>query len=134
MTDEAKPSSGRTIEVWLTEWQAAEDWIEVRVGQRVAWTLTDDVGWLDLLFDGARGVDFVLDTYADADHSPVLVEVSGVVRAVEAVACRHTADGEYVRGSDTATAVHSTLDALPFGALAAIEPTGFILTLELDNA
>ena len=135
MTAGAGARRAGTIAVWLTEWQAAEDWIDVHVGQRVAWTLTDGAEWwVELLFDGRRSVDLVLDTYAHESHSPMLVDVSGAVRGVEAVSCRRVAGGEPERGSATATPVRSTLDALPFGALASIDPTGFIITLELDGA
>jgi hypothetical protein len=133
MTDALERPEAGAIAVWLSEWQATEEWVDVHVGQRVAWTLTQETTpWVELLFDGARGVDLVLDTYAHPSHSPVLIDVAGVVRAVEAVSCRHAPGGDYERGSATVTAVRSTLDALPFGPLAALEPTGFILTLDRD--
>lgn len=134
MTDDRQRHDGEMIAVWLSEWQAAEDWIEVHVGQRAAWTLSGgEARWIELLFDGRRSIDLVLDTYAHPSHSPVLVDVTGVVRAVEAVSCRYVAGGDAEHGSGTATAVRSTLDALPFGPLASLAPTGFILTLELDR-
>lgn len=134
MTVDQGPPARDTITVWLAEWQAAEDGIDVHVGQRVAWTLTHDLDeWIELLFDGARRVDLVLDTYAQESHAPVLIDVAGVVRAVEAVACRHGAGGQAERGSAIATPVRSTLDALPFGPRASLDPTGFILTLEVDR-
>lgn len=138
MTDVETAPGAATIAVWLAGWQAQDDRIDVRVGQRVAWTLTDDdLGrWIDLLFDGARSVDLAvaLDESTRPGRAPVLVDVTGTVRAVEAVSCRHVAGGEAERGSATATAVRSTLDALASGPLASIDPTGFIITLELDRA
>ncbi len=136
MTDGAAAPGAAAIAVWLAEWQAQEDGIDVRVGQHVAWTLTgDDIAqWIELLFDGARSIDLVLDTYAHPSHTPALVDITGIVRTVEAISCRHLAGGEAERGSATATAVGSTLDALAFGPLASLQPTGFIISLELDRA
>ncbi len=62
------PSMGpHETDVWLTQWQVAEDGLDVALDQHVDWALVPmDQGWLARLFAGRRTVPLQLDTYADA--------------------------------------------------------------------
>ena len=62
------PSRGpHETDVWLTEWQVAEDGFDVALDQHVDWALVPmDQDWLARLFAGRRTVRLQLDTYAEA--------------------------------------------------------------------
>lgn len=66
--EDTVPSKGpHETDVWLTEWQVAEDGLDVAVGQHVDWALVPmDQSWVARLFAGRRTIPLQLDTYADA--------------------------------------------------------------------
>ena len=66
--EDVAPNRGpRETDVWLTEWQVAEDGFDVALDQRVDWTLVPmDQDWVIRLFSGRRTVPLQRDTYAEA--------------------------------------------------------------------
>jgi hypothetical protein len=81
-------------DVWLTEWQVAEDGFDVAVDQRVEWALVPmDQEWLARLFAGRRAVPLQLDTYAEAtrDNLDPLVwtHLSGRVARIDQISVRY---------------------------------------------
>ena len=81
------------VDVWLTEWQVAEDGLDVAVGQRVEWTLVPmDQDWIARLFAGRRAVPLQLDTYAEATRDisdPLLwTHLSGRVARIDQISVR----------------------------------------------
>ncbi|RJT87638.1 hypothetical protein D6T64_13625 [Cryobacterium melibiosiphilum] len=54
-------------DVWFTDWQVAEDGMNVELDERVDWDLVRmDLAWVARLFAGRRSIPLQLDTYADA--------------------------------------------------------------------
>ena len=91
------PASGE-VDVWLTEWQVAEDHLQVTLNETVTWKLVPmDQEWITRLFAERRAVSLQLDTYADATRgpeSPDWTQVSGLVVRVDQVSVL------YVRSTD----------------------------------
>ena len=89
------PTTGpRQTDVWLTEWQVADDGIDVAVGEQVDWNLVAmDQQWAARLFGGRRRISLELDTYADATldvNNPVLWNaVSGRIIRIDQVSVRY---------------------------------------------
>lgn len=81
-------------DVWLTEWQVAEDNLQVSINQQVDWALVPmDQEWLHTLFAGRRRVPLQLDTYADAVKDPsdpsLWTRLSGHVIRIDQISVRH---------------------------------------------
>lgn len=80
-------------DVWLTEWQVAEDSLGVSINQQVDWVLVPmDQEWLNILFAGRKRVSFRLDTYADAVRKlgdPSWTHLSGHVIRIDQISVRH---------------------------------------------
>ncbi|TFD26983.1 hypothetical protein [Cryobacterium cryoconiti] len=89
------PSRGpHETDVWLTEWQVAEDGFDVAVDQHVDWALVPmDQNWVARLFVGRRTVSLQLDVYAEAtqDLSEPLVwaHLSGHVARIDQISVRY---------------------------------------------
>lgn len=66
--EDVVPSRGpHETDVWLTQWQVAEDGLDVAFDQHVDWALVPmDQDWLGRLFAVRRTVPLQLNTYADA--------------------------------------------------------------------
>lgn len=82
--------SGDT-DVWFTEWQVAEDGLDVALDQRVNWSLVPmDQNWVSRLFAGRRTIPLQLDTYADAvrDRSD-RTQLSGRVARIDQISVRY---------------------------------------------
>lgn len=53
--------------MWLTEWQVAEDQVQIVLDEVISWDLIPmDQDWIARLFVGRRAVPLQLDAYADA--------------------------------------------------------------------
>jgi len=89
------PQAGpRQTDVWLTDWQVADDGRDVAVGEQVDWSLVPmDQPWAARLFAGRRMIPLQLDTYADATldrNNPGLwTAVSGRVIRIDQVSVRY---------------------------------------------
>ncbi|WP_104133182.1 DUF6578 domain-containing protein [Cryobacterium sp. M91] len=92
------------IDVWFTEWQVAEDGLNVELDERVRWDLVPmDQDWVARLFAGRRTVPLQLDTYADAgcEASDLAKRtlVAGRVARIDQVSVRYEmSTGPVVRG------------------------------------
>ena len=80
-------------DVWLTEWQVAEDGFDVAVDQRVEWALVPmDQDWVARLFAGRRAVSLQLDAYAEATQdilAPLVwTHLSGRVARIDQISVR----------------------------------------------
>lgn len=85
--------TGTETDVWLTEWQVAEDGFDVAVGERVDWALTTmDQQWIRRLLGDRRTVPLHRDTYADAPSGDARQsarhDLSGVVTRIDQVSVR----------------------------------------------
>lgn len=93
------PSCGE-VDVWLTEWQVAEDHFAVVVGETVAWKLVPmDHDWITRLFESRRTVPLQLDMYAEAtrgENALDWTEINGVVVRLDQVSV------QYVQSNDPA--------------------------------
>jgi len=81
-------------DVWLTEWQVAEDRFDVALGQHVAWALVPmDQDRLARMFAGRRAVALQRDTYADAlcgtPDAPTWTHLSGRVARIDQISVRY---------------------------------------------
>ena len=81
-------------DVWFTEWQVAEDGLDVALDQRVDWSLVPmDQNWVCRLFAGRRSIPLQLDTYADAVRDPSdpsdWTQLSGRVARIDQISVRH---------------------------------------------
>jgi len=84
----------RDTDVWFTEWQVAEDGLDVALDQRVDWSLVPmDQNWASRLFAGRRTIPLQLDTYADAVRDPSdrseWTQVSGRVARIDQISVRY---------------------------------------------
>jgi len=84
----------RDTDVWLTEWQVAEDGLDVALDQRVDWSLVPmDQNWASRLFAGRRAIPLQLDTYADAVRDPSdrseWTQLSGRVARIDQISVRY---------------------------------------------
>ncbi|TFD52165.1 hypothetical protein E3T55_06785 [Cryobacterium frigoriphilum] len=82
------------IGVWFTEWQVAEDGLDVALDQHVDWSLVPmDQDWVSRLFAGRRAVSLQLDTYADAVRDPSdrsdRTQLSGRVARIDQISVRY---------------------------------------------
>ena len=85
--------SGDT-DVWFTEWQVAEDGLDLALDQHVDWSLVPmDQDWISRLFAGRRAVSLQLDTYADAVRDPSdrsdRTQLSGRVARIDQISVRY---------------------------------------------
>ena len=74
-------------DVWFTEWQVAEDGLDVALDQHVDWSLVPmDQNWVSRLFAGRRAISLQLDTYADAIHDRSdWTQLSGCVARIDQI-------------------------------------------------
>ena len=84
----------RDTDVWFTEWQVAEDGLDVALDQRVDWSLVPmDQNWVSRLFAGRRTIPLQLDIYADAVRDPSdpsdRTQLSGRVARIDQISVRH---------------------------------------------
>ncbi|RMB61392.1 hypothetical protein EAX62_01670 [Tessaracoccus antarcticus] len=81
------------VDVWLWEWQVAEDRRQVLLGETVMWDLVPmDQDWISKLFADRRSVPLQLDTYAghsEPADAPEWTRMSGVVQRIEHVSVRY---------------------------------------------
>ena len=103
--EDIAPSRGpHETDVWLTEWQVAEDGFDVALDQHVDWALVPmDQDWLARLFAGRRTVRLQLDTYAeavrDSREASDWTQLSGrVVRIDQISVPHHTSEDPAERG------------------------------------
>ena len=106
-------------DVWLTEWQVAEDGFDVAVDQRVEWALVAmDQDWVARLFAGRRAIPLQLDAYAEATRDIldplVWTHLSGRVARIDQISVRYyrseVAEERGVRVAETGGAMqHSVL-------------------------
>lgn len=80
--------------MWLTQWQVAEDGLDVALDQHVDWALVPmDQDWLASLFAGRRTVPLQLDTYADAVRNlsdpSAWTLLSGRVARIDQISARY---------------------------------------------
>lgn len=91
-------------DVWCTEWQVAEDGVNVERDEHVDWDLVPmDQDWVARLFAGRRAIPVQLDTYADAGRNPseltARTRVAGRVARIDQVSVRyHASTDSAVRG------------------------------------
>ena len=80
-------------DVWLTEWQVAEDGFDVELDQRVDWALIPmDQDWAARLFAGRRTVPLQRDTYAEATRDAGASDwthLSGRVARIDQISVRY---------------------------------------------
>ena len=82
-------------DVWVTEWQVAEDGLDVALDQHVDWSLVPmDQNWVSRLFAaGRRTIPWQLGTYADAVRDPSepsdRTQLSGRVARIDQISVRH---------------------------------------------
>ena len=84
----------RDTDVWFTEWQVAEDSLDVALDQHVDWSLVPmDQNWVSRLFAGRRTIPLQLDTYADAVRDPSdrtdRTQLSGRVARIDQISVRY---------------------------------------------
>ena len=93
--EDVAPNRGpRETDVWLTEWQVAEDGFDVALDQRVDWTLVPmDQDWVIRLFSGRRTVPLQRDTYAEATRDSREIsdwtQLSGRVARIDQISVRY---------------------------------------------
>jgi hypothetical protein len=67
----APSPDAQEVDVWFTEWQVAEDGLDVEVGNDVDWALVPmDLDWVTRLFAGRQTIPFRFDTYGSATREP----------------------------------------------------------------
>ncbi|TFC87764.1 DUF6578 domain-containing protein [Cryobacterium sp. TMT4-31] len=103
--EDIQPSSGpHETDVWLTEWQVAEDGFDVALDQHVDWHLVSmDADWATQLFAGHRTISLQLDTYAEARRHPtealVWTHLTGRVTRIDQISVRfHPSEDPAERG------------------------------------
>lgn len=103
--EDVAPSSGpHQTDVWLTEWQVAEDGFDVALGQHVDWHLVPmDDAWVTQLFAGRRTITVQLDTCAEARRHPIATLVwthlTGRVTRIDQISVRfHSSQDPAERG------------------------------------
>ncbi|MBE7163337.1 MAG: hypothetical protein INR72_19020 [Williamsia herbipolensis] len=80
-------------DVWLTEWQVAEDGFDAHVGEHVTWDLVPmDDDWVDRLWAGRRSIGLQRDTYWDGPEGAVAQRVPGTVVRIDQVSVRYVQD------------------------------------------
>ncbi|ANP73449.1 hypothetical protein PA27867_2501 [Cryobacterium arcticum] len=91
--DISPPRDSDETDVWLTEWQVAEDGFKVELDQRVDWALVPmDQDWLARLFAGRRTVPLQRDTYAEATRDLGASDwtyLSGRVARIDQISVRY---------------------------------------------
>lgn len=91
--DISPPRDSDETDVWLTEWQVAEDGFRVELDQQVDWALVPmDQDWLARLFAGRRTVPLQRDTYAGATREPGASDwnhVCGRVARIDQISVRY---------------------------------------------
>jgi hypothetical protein len=93
--EDPAPSKGpNETDVWLTEWQVAEDSFDVALDQHVDWDLVPmEHDWVARLFAGRRMILLQRDTYAGAirDVSATLdwTHLSGRVTRIDQISVRY---------------------------------------------
>ena len=93
--EDIAPNRGpQETDVWLTEWQVAEDGFDVALDQRVDWTLVPmDQDWATRLFSGRRTVPLQRDTYAEATRDSREIsdwnQLSGRVARIDQISVRY---------------------------------------------
>lgn len=95
--DIAPPAGPRDTDVWLTEWQVAEDGFDVMLDEEVEWTLVPmDQEWLARMFGDRRPVSLQRDTYAgipgERYEASEWTRLSGRVTRIDQVSVRYPAD------------------------------------------
>ena len=79
--------------MWLTEWQVAEDYLQVVLDEIVAWDLVPmDQNWIARLFAGRRAVPLQLDTYANATRNVDATDwnrLGGTVVRIDQISIRY---------------------------------------------
>jgi len=84
--DTAPPAGAGDVDVWLSEWQVAEDAFVASVGETVEWVVVPaDEAWVELLCAGRRPVRLDRDTYADATGRSGTMTVTGRVSRLDQV-------------------------------------------------
>ncbi len=92
------PSIGaRDVDVWLTEWQVAEDGFDVALDEEVDWELVPmDQEWLARMFENRRPVSLQRDTYAglpgERYDASEWTRLSGRVTRIDQVSVRYPSD------------------------------------------
>jgi hypothetical protein len=119
--EDLAPNTGPLeTDVWLTEWQVAEDGFDVAVGQRIHWTLVPmDQVWAARLCAGRRTVLLARDTYADAtwDRGEALdwTALSGHVVRIDQISVRYQpSENPAQRGRvpEAGSAMHHSVQSL----------------------
>lgn len=93
--EDVTPNRGpHETDVWLTEWQVAEDGFDVALDQCVDWTLVPmDQDWAARLFAGRRTIPLQRDTYAEAtrDTRETLdwTQLAGRVARIDQISVRY---------------------------------------------
>jgi hypothetical protein len=76
-------------DVWLTQWQIAEEGINVETGEDVHWALISmDQAWAGRLLGNRRAINLQLDTYADATRGsddPSWTQLAGRVERIDQI-------------------------------------------------
>ncbi|POH64772.1 hypothetical protein C3B61_11435 [Cryobacterium zongtaii] len=103
--EDIEPSSGpHETDVWLTEWQVAEEGFDVALDHYVDWQLVPmDDDWATQLFAGRRTISLQLDTYAEARRHPtetlVWTHLTGRVTRIDQISVRfHPSEDPAERG------------------------------------
>lgn len=92
--DSAPPAGPHETDVWLTEWQVAEDGFDVALDENVDWALVPmDQDWAARLFAGRRTVDLQRDSYAeplqDASETAGWTRLCGRVTRIDQISVRY---------------------------------------------
>lgn len=86
------------VDVWLTEWQVAEDHLQVVLDEIIAWDLIPmDHDWIARLFADRRTVPLELDTYAGATRDKDAADwtrLGGTVVRIDQISIRYVPSTE----------------------------------------
>ncbi|WP_165070322.1 DUF6578 domain-containing protein [Marisediminicola senii] len=119
--DTVPPPGPHDLDVWITEWQVAEDRTEISLGEQVEWMLVPmDQDWIDRLFADRRHIQWQVDTYADVGRDPSdpreYVALTGRVSRIDQISVRYVqSEDPAVRGWVPVTGGATEHSVLSFG-------------------